>query len=155
MGASRAVLVGVILLLGQAGSASAQKYAPIVGAWRIELEIGGVRTLDFETHGEGFYGRGTGQFKITSPDGDCRIYPAAWSNTNPERISITGDLVLPLQGKDQSGTLVLRLTLAPAKGFAGDALFIDAALATQKGTFRMERTLSPEDLLSSQSVPDP
>lgn len=129
---------------------AAQKYAPIVGGWHIDLDLGGVRhSFDFETNGQGVHGRGTGRFRIGLEGTGSSLYPAAWCNTDPQRISIAGDVALLLKDRAVPGTLVLRLTLVAGQEKTGDALFVDAALATQHGTFTMSRTLAPESLVSS------
>jgi hypothetical protein len=142
------------LLAGLPPEASAQKWAPIIGGWRVQLDLGGVRhVFSFETDSEGVYGRGTGRFRFDLPDGGSILFPATWSNTDPQRVSVAGDVVLGPGGTNQAGTLVLRLTLAPGKGFVGDALFVGADLGTRRGTFTMERTLSPEELLAPRVRP--
>ena len=142
------LLLGLLLLVLSTPRAHAQKYAPIVGGWHLEIDLQGMQLLDFETDGEGSYGRGTGRFRLTDRDGGSWEFPAAWDNRDPQRISIAGDLVLSLQGKSESGTLVLRVTLVPGHALSGDALFIDSSLGTLRGRFVMRRTLAPEDLLS-------
>jgi hypothetical protein len=150
---SRVLLVFLLVLGGSLRWASAQKYAPIIGAWRVKLDVEGSKeTLGFATAGEGFYGRGAGCFTLEDKDGGSHSLPAVWTNTNPQQISINGDVVLNLGGRGEPGTLVLRLALAPGKGFAGDAVFIDAKLASHRGTFEMERTLYPEEILSHPST---
>jgi hypothetical protein len=129
------------------GGAGLQKYAPVVGRWRVELKLDQItQTLEFETDGEGTYGTGTGRFMLTMEDGSVREYPAAWSNTDPQKISICGEVSLPDGLKPARGTLLLRTTLVPAEPIKGDAAFIDEAFTMRRGSFEMKRLLGPEQL---------
>ena len=125
-----------------------QKYAPVVGRWRVELSIEEIhQSLEFETDGEGVYGLGTGYFVASPVDARSRQYPAAWSNIDPQQISITGEINLQSGGKSKRGTLLLRTKLAPGQDIKGDALFIDEALGTHRGAFKMKLLLGPEQLM--------
>ena len=125
-----------------------QKYAPVVGRWRVELNIDEThRTLEFETDGEGVYGLGTGYFVASPVEARSRNYPAAWCNTDPQQIRITSEIVFESGGKPNRGTLLLRTTLAPGQDIKGDALFIDEALKAHRGSFKMKMLLGPEELM--------
>ena len=127
-----------------------QKYAPIVGRWRIELSIKGNHlALEFETDGEGEYGYGTGYFVLPANDSASRQYPAAWSNRDPQKIGITGEIVLP-DKPGQQRTLVLRVRLSPGEEVKGEAVVIDERQVIDKGTFVMKRLLGPEEILKKR-----
>ena len=128
-----------------------QKYAPIVGRWQIDLEIDSIRhSLEFETNGTGVYGLGTGYFVVLPLDERTREYPAAWNNIDPQRVSITGEIALNGGGGRSSGTLLLRKTFGPGREIKGEALFIDEALKTHKGSFNMKMILGPVDVLEKK-----
>jgi hypothetical protein len=133
--------------LGQASPPS-QKYAPLVGRWRIELNIKGERlSLEFETEGQGVYGFGTGYLVFYRGNESSREYPAAWSNTDPQKIRISGEVVLARARGIQRGTLLLRTTLSPGEEIKGDAILIDDSQAEEKGTFTMTRLLGPDQIM--------
>lgn len=143
--------VGFLLLLIIPSLAFAgpgpQKYAPVVGRWRVELSIEGYKqALEFQTDSEGVYGLGTGYFVLSPDDGQGREYPAAWRNTDPQRINITGEIKFTGNGKLTSGTLLLRTVLQPGQDIKGDALFIDEKLAIHRGTFTMKQLLGPDQV---------
>jgi hypothetical protein len=146
------LLFSVIPSLAFAGPMP-QKYAPVVGRWRVELSIeGSKQLLDFQTDGEGVYGLGTGYF-VSSPDDEpSRQYPAAWSNIDPQRISITGEFKFVRNEKLKSGTLLLRTVLQAGQDIKGDALFIDERLTIHRGTFTMKELLGPEQILEKKGV---
>jgi len=127
-----------------------QKYAPIVGRWRIELSIKRNHlSLEFETDGEGEYGYGTGYFVLSASDTTGREYPAAWSNRDPQKIGITGEIVLPDEPRMQR-TLALWIRLSPGEEMKGDAILIDEKQVIDKGTFVMKRMLGPEEILKKR-----
>jgi hypothetical protein len=149
--------IGVLLFLITPGFALAgpkpQKYAPLVGRWRIELSIeGSKQVLEFQTDGEGVYGLGTGYFVLSPADGRGREYPAAWRNTDPQRINITGEIKFTANEKLKSGTLLLRTVLQPGQGIKGDLLFIDEQLTIHRGTFTMNVLLGPEQILEKKGT---
>jgi hypothetical protein len=129
----------------------AQKYAPVVGRWQIELNIEAIhQSLEFETDGTGVYGLGTGHFLVLPVDARYLQYPAAWSNIDPQRISITGEITLRGGGKPNRGTLLLRRTVDPGKEGKREALFIDEALKIHRGSFNMKMILGPAELLEKK-----
>lgn len=150
-------LIGFLLLLAIASLAFAgpkpQKYAPVVGRWRVEISIEGFKQLlDFQTDGHGVYGLGTGFF-FSSQDGEPRReYPAAWNNINPQQINITGEIKFSGNEKLKSGTLILRTLLKPGEDVKGDVLFIDEKLAIHRGTFTMKMLLGPEQILEKKGT---
>jgi hypothetical protein len=77
-------------------------------------------------------------------------YPAAWSNIDPQRISITGEITLRGGGKPNRGTLLLRRTVDPGKEEKREALFIDEALKIHRGSFNMKMILGPAELLEKK-----
>ena len=128
-----------------------QKYAPVVGRWQIDLEIDSIRhSLEFETNGTGVYGLGTGYFVVLPLDERVREYPAAWNNIDPQRASITSEITLKSEGGRNSGTLLLRKTFSPGRDIKGEALFIDEALKTHKGSFSMKMILGPAEVLEKK-----
>lgn len=134
-------------------SASPQMYAPVVGRWRIELSIKGKNlSLEFETDGHGVYGSGTGYFVLYTGDSPSRDYPAAWSNWDPQKIGITGEIVLPGERGSQPRTLLLRTTLAPGEEIKGNAIMIDQRQMIDKGTFTMKRLLGPEEITKKKRL---
>jgi hypothetical protein len=140
--------IGFLLTLTIVGSLtaapSAQMYAPVVGRWRIELSMEGkTQSLEFETDDQGRFGFGTGYIVLYNEDSSSREYPAAWSNRNPQKISITGE-IMP-DGREPV-TLLLRTTLNPGEEIKGDATIIDPAQRMRKGSFTMKRLLGPEQI---------
>ena len=128
-----------------------QKYAPVVGRWQIELNIEAIhQSLEFETDGTGVYGLGTGYFIALPFEARSRRYPAAWSNIDPQRISITSEINLQVEGKPNRGTLLLRRTVDPGKEEKREALFIDEALKIHRGSFNMKMILGPAELLEKK-----
>ena len=124
-------------------SSTAQMYAPVVGRWRIELNLEGkTQSLEFETDDEGRAGFGTGHIVLYSGDSASRPFPAAWSNRNPQNISITGE-IMP-DGREPV-TLLLRITLAPGEA-KGEATIIDFTQSMRNGSFTMKRLLGPEQI---------
>jgi hypothetical protein len=125
----------------------AQRLAPVVGRWRIDLNIEGqTRSMEFETDDEGVYGLGSGYF-VLKPEGTSRrSYPAAWWNVDPRQIRITSEIDFPAEGKTQRGTLVLRTTLVPGQSIKGDARFLDEQLVVHKGSFTMTRIPESQSL---------
>ena len=109
---------------------------------------GSKQTLEFQTDSTGVYGLGTGYFVLSPGDGRGVEYPAAWRNTDPQRISITGEIKFTADEKLKSGTLLLRTVLQPGQGIKGDALFIDEQLTVHRGTFTMKELLGREIPLS-------
>ncbi len=152
MGLLPAIQISLLLIVLHTHPASSvpvsQKYAPVVGRWRIELKIDRTsESLEFETDGNGVYGLGTGYFVFVSPEESRpREYPAAWSNIDPQRINITAEMILPDKGASHPGTLLLRTVLAAGKDIKGEAIFIDEAFKSHRGSFTMKRLLSPEEL---------
>jgi len=151
---SKTTLIAFLLLLLSSNLSSAslspQMYAPVVGRWRIELSIKEKNlSLEFETDGQGVYGYGTGYFVHTSASGS-REYPAAWSNWDPQKISISTEIVLPGERASQVRTLVLRTTLAPGQEIKGDAVMIDEKQTIDTGTFIMKRLLGPEEIMKKR-----
>jgi hypothetical protein len=147
--------LGLVLLLLAMDSGwampRAQRLAPVVGRWRIDLNIEGEsRSMEFETDDEGVSGIGTGYFAL-KPLGTGRTsYPAVWWNIDPQQIRITSEIDFPPKGSDQKGTLVLRTTLVPGQSIKGDARFIDEALVVHKGSFTMTRI--PESQLLHDKI---
>ena len=151
-------LIGFLLLLATAslsfaGPGSPQKYAPVVGRWRIELNIeGSKQLLDFQTDGHGVYGLGTGFFFPSREGEPSQQCPAAWSNIDPQKINLTGEIKFVGNEKFKSGTLILRNILKPGEDIKGDALFIDEKLTIHRGTFTMKMLLGPEQILEKRGT---
>jgi hypothetical protein len=143
MASRKTVLCLALLLLAPGfGNASAarQKYAPVVGRWRIEMNIEGVsRTLEFQTDGHGSGGLGTGYFVLAPSSPDSVPYPAAWSNYEVQEIRITGEVIFSSDSRPQYFTLILRTTLKPGEPIKGDAVLIDTAFRSHRGQFSMTR----------------
>jgi hypothetical protein len=140
------IALGALLASAPAltGSPSTQMYAPVVGRWRIELSVEGKnQSLEFETNDQGRFGFGTGYIVLYNGDSASREYPAAWSNRDPQKISITGE-IMP-DGREPV-TLLLRTTLVPGGEIKGDVTVIDFAQKMRKGTFAMRRLLGPEQI---------
>ncbi|HEY3139069.1 MAG TPA: hypothetical protein VGL29_23820 [Blastocatellia bacterium] len=152
---SKTTLIAFLLLLLSSNLSSAslspQMYAPVVGRWRIELSIKEKNlSLEFETDGQGVYGYGTGYCVLYKNDSWSREYPAAWSNWDPQKISISTEIVLPGERASQIKTLVLRTTLAPGQEIKGDAVMIDEKQTIDTGTFIMKRLLGPEEIMKKR-----
>jgi hypothetical protein len=113
---------------------------------------GAKQVLEFQTDSTGVYGLGTGYFVLSPGDGRGGEYPAAWRNTDPQRISITGEVKFTADEKLKSGTLLLRTVLQPGQDIKGDALFIDEKLTVHRGTFTMKELLGPEQILEKKEV---
>jgi hypothetical protein len=139
-------------ILATTASGAPQKYAPAVGAWRVDVRLGDtLETLEFVTDGEGVYGVGIGWLAAPGAAGEpSRKFPATWENRSPEKIRISSEIDLETpSGARLRGTLLLRVRVAPNRPVAGDALFVDEELRETKGTATLTRTKGPEDLLSS------
>lgn len=148
---SKIIRIGLsLLLLGMnlpTVSTGSQKYAPLVGRWHIELKIDGRdHHFEFETDGQGVYGLGTGYFILPANNSRSSEYPAAWSNIDPQKIGITGEIMLPGERTTQPETLTLRTTLAPGREIKGDAIILDESQSIRRGSFMMKRLLGPEDI---------
>jgi hypothetical protein len=126
---------------------SYQKYAPVVGRWRIEIKVADdLHSLEFETDGTGRFGLGTGYLVARADMPRGRKYPAAWTNRDPQRISISAEIVLASRNESKQGTLILRTTLAPGEDVKGDVIFIDQGLTVHRGSFSMKQILGPEQI---------
>ena len=149
------IALAMMLICFLSPPAPAQKWAPLVGEWRVDVSIGLIRnTIAIRTDGTGIRGRGTCQMTVS--DGSSRKYilPAAWDNVDPSRVRISGEVVLYHKGgKAKEGTLIL--LLHPMTKSEGTALFIDDELKVEQGTFKMTRTKGPLEVLESSEPETP
>jgi len=125
----------------------AQRLAPAVGRWRIDLTMEGQNhSLEFETDDEGRYGLGNGYLVVLPLQSSSREYPASWWNIDPQHIRISAEIDFRNQDTPQRGTLVLRRTLGYGLPPKGEARFIDEALAVHSGSFTMTSIAPSEQL---------
>lgn len=153
-GISLLAAILVFLFINPQPVPAAQKYAPVVGRWQVNVQFADAPLeFDFETLGEGVYGYGNGSIFLLDPQTRLvATFPAAWDNHSVENIHISGEISWPaVAGKKRTpGTLILRLHYEPKKGYVGTALFIGADLTQRKGTIEMKRLKGPEELLKKE-----
>jgi hypothetical protein len=151
---TRAVTLVLVAVAGVGTGAAlarptGQKYAPLVGEWRLVATIDQTEwAMAFHTDGEGVAGRGTGMFVLPAGDGEPRReFPGVWENRDPNHLGLCGEVTLGRGvGPALSGTLVIRARLQAGRPVDGDALIVDHRLVLHRGRVTMRQTAGPEQM---------
>jgi hypothetical protein len=165
------VLMLVVAVQGVAfqpgGSQAGMQSAPaanLVGRWRVKFTLAGVGeknlVFDWQTNGSGSF-----LLLDTGPDNKpvAIPLPAAWSQTTNDRVSLSGEVELPLGTccRD-TGTLIFKGKLDSSDSFSGKAIFVTSTVDQENfngfrsmlGTFTATRVPNKSELLISKTCPD-
>jgi hypothetical protein len=122
--------MSVVALYGVQTIASPLVAGDLVGRWRVKFNLPGIgeKNLIFEAQAKG---SGSVLLLDAGPDNKplTRSVTAAWSQTTNDRVSITGEVELPLGTCcREMGTLILKGKFDSTDAMSGKAIFMGSTI---------------------------